>query len=74
MNEQAKKFGAFQLEDALEFKQYTPEFQAKIDADVKYAQEKFEHAVLLVQDLTKEMSSNETQSGPEPEPTPENDE
>ena len=69
MNEQAKKFGAFQLEDARELKQYTPEFQAKIDADVKSAQEKFEHAVLLVQDLTKEMSSNETQ----PEPTPEND-
>lgn len=71
MNEQAKKFGQFQLEDAHELKQYTPEFQAKIDADVKYAQEKFEHAVLLVQDLTKEMSS-ETQ--PESEPTPENNE
>jgi hypothetical protein len=69
MNEQAKKFGGFLLEDAHELKQYTPEFQAKVDGDVKSAQEKFEHAVLLVQDLTKEMSSNETQ----PEPTPEND-
>ena len=81
MNEQAKTFGKFQLEDAHELKKYTPEFQAKIDGDVKSAQEKFEHAVLLVQDLTKEMSfiddsirdkvsSSETQS----EPVPENNE
>ena len=67
MNEQAKKFGGFLLEDAHELKQYTPEFQAKVDGDVKSAQEKFERAVLLVQDLTKEMSSIETQ--PESEPT-----
>jgi len=70
MNEQAKKFGGFLLEDAHELKQYTPEFQAKVDGDVKSAQEKFERAVLLVQDLTKEMSSSETQ----PEPAPENNE
>ena len=70
MNEQAKKFGGFLLEDAHELKQYTPEFQAKVDGDVKSAQEKFERAVLLVQDLTKEMSSNEEQ----PEPAPENNE
>ena len=57
MNEQAKKFGGFLLEDARELKQYTKEFQANVDADVKSAQEKFEKAVLLVQDLTKEMSS-----------------
>jgi FtsZ-interacting cell division protein ZipA len=72
MNEQAKKFGGFLLEDAHELKQYTPEFQAKVDGDVKSAQEKFERAVLLVQDLTKEMSSVETQ--PESEPTPESNE
>jgi FtsZ-interacting cell division protein ZipA len=65
------KFGGFLLEDAHELKQYTPEFQAKVDGDVKSAQEKFERAVLLVQDLTKEMSS-ETQ--PESEPTPESNE
>ncbi len=72
MNEQAKKFGGFLLEDAHELKQYTPEFQAKVDGDVKSAQGKFEHAVLLVQDLTKEMSSSEIPT--ESEPTPESNE
>ncbi len=61
MNEQAKKFGGFLLEDAHELKQHTPEFQDKVDSDVKSAQEKFEKAVLLVQDLTKEMSSSDTE-------------
>ena len=69
MNEQAKKFGGFLIEDAHELKQYTPEFQAKVDEDVKSAQEKFERAVLLVQDLTKEMSSKT-----QPELTPESNE
>jgi hypothetical protein len=72
MNEQAEKFGGFLLEDAHELKQYTPEFQAKVDGDVKSAQGKFEHAVLLVQDLTKEMSSSEIPT--ESEPTPESNE
>ena len=72
MNEQAKKFGGFLLEDAHELKQYNPEFQAKVDGDVKSAQGKFEHAVLLVQDLTKEMSSSEIPT--ESEPTPESNE
>ena len=81
MNEQAKKFGGFLLEDAHELKQYTPEFQAKVDGDVKSAQEKFERAVLLVQDLTKEMSFTDgsirdkvSSSETQPEPAPENNE
>jgi FtsZ-interacting cell division protein ZipA len=78
MNEQAKKFGGFLLEDARELKQYTPEFQARVDGDVKSAQEKFERAVLLVQDLAKEMSSTEmpteSESKSDSELTPESNE
>jgi FtsZ-interacting cell division protein ZipA len=67
MNEQAKKFGGFLLEDSRKLKKYTSDFQAIVDKDVKSAQEKFENAVLLVQDLTKEISSNQTETEPDPE-------
>jgi hypothetical protein len=61
MNEQAKRFSGLLLEDANTLKQYSPEFQDKVDSDVKSAQQKFEKGVLMVQDMTKEMSSKKSE-------------
>ncbi len=73
MNEQAKKFGSFLIEDAHELKQYSSEFQSSVDQDIQNAQQKFEQGVLLVQDFTTEMSTPSSED-PSKDPSSNDDE